>query len=158
MSDLDVKAVVRHRDGYRCVECGMTAQEHVRVYGTTLEVHRLKPGWPYTVEGCVTLCRECHKRKPGRRPRKYLPAASDIRRIRLDVDESHAVRLARAAHQMGLSLASFVRLLVEMYGNGPLTVEAIKAEAERRRGPLPEPKPKRPRGRPRKKPAGEGEG
>jgi hypothetical protein len=30
------------------------------VDGRRLDVHRLTPGSPYSVEGCVTLCRACH--------------------------------------------------------------------------------------------------
>ncbi len=59
-----VKAAVRKRDGNRCTECGITAAEHIRLAGKTLEVHRLVPGSPYTVDGAVTLCRSCHGPKP----------------------------------------------------------------------------------------------
>ena len=29
-----------------------------------LDVHRIVPGSTYTVNGCVTLCRPCHRLKP----------------------------------------------------------------------------------------------
>ncbi len=64
MNELEVKAAVRERDGNRCVECAMTSEEHIEEYGSTLEVHRLKPGLAYTVDGCVTLCKACHGGKP----------------------------------------------------------------------------------------------
>ena len=65
MTDIDIKAAVRDRDGYRCTKCGMTAAEHRERYrGRTLDVHRLSPGSEYTVEGCVTLCRKCHGPEP----------------------------------------------------------------------------------------------
>lgn len=66
MSDLEVKAKVRARDGYACRKCGMTDAEHQAQHGQALHVHRLWPGSPYIVEWCVTLCSECH----GRMPRK----------------------------------------------------------------------------------------
>ncbi len=60
----EIKALVRHRDGYRCMECGMTATDHVEKCGRNLEVHRIAPGSEYTLAGCVTLCKKCHGRKP----------------------------------------------------------------------------------------------
>lgn len=54
----------------------MTHTQHLARYGKKLDVHRVVPGSPYTVDGCVTLCRECHGPKPkskrGSRPRKCL--------------------------------------------------------------------------------------
>lgn len=64
LDKMSVKALVRHRDGYRCTECGMTVKEHHEKYGRTLDVHRIIPGSKYTVRGCVALCKECHKTKP----------------------------------------------------------------------------------------------
>ena len=64
LNSLDVKALVRFRDGYRCTQCGITAREHVRKHKTTLDVHRLVPGSRYTVKGCVALCRKCHGPQP----------------------------------------------------------------------------------------------
>ena len=63
---IEVKAVVRHRDGYRCTNCGMTAVEHIERYGRSLDVHRIVPGSEYTVDGSVTLCRPCHGPRPKR--------------------------------------------------------------------------------------------
>jgi hypothetical protein len=67
VTDLQIKAAVRARDGHRCTECGMTAAEHRQRYGRTLDVHRLEPGKPYTIDGCLTLCRKCHGPKPRSR-------------------------------------------------------------------------------------------
>ncbi len=63
-SDLDIKEAVRARDGYRCRDCGMTQEEHLKQYEQILEVHRLIPGIGYEVGVCVTLCVNCHKPKP----------------------------------------------------------------------------------------------
>jgi hypothetical protein len=64
-----VKAAVRQRDGYCCTGCGMCNQEHLKQFGQSLHVHRLKPGSLYTVDGCQSLCSKCHgraiKRAPG---------------------------------------------------------------------------------------------
>jgi hypothetical protein len=59
-----LKAAVRTRDGHRCTECGLADLEHRRVCGKALEVHRLKPGTPYSMEGCRTLCGACHAKQP----------------------------------------------------------------------------------------------
>jgi hypothetical protein len=64
LEPVETKALVRHRDGYRCTDCGMTASEHFLRTGRNLDVHRLVPGSPYTIAGCVTLCRRCHRLKP----------------------------------------------------------------------------------------------
>ncbi len=63
---VEIKALVRHRDGYRCTECGMTARQHQRTYGRALEAHRVVPGSKYTVKGCRTLCRGCHYAQHGK--------------------------------------------------------------------------------------------
>lgn len=72
MSVLEIKALVRFRDGNRCTECGLTNEEHLERYGRLLEVHRLTPGSPYSVKECVTLCKPCHGPKP-KRPRGTYP-------------------------------------------------------------------------------------
>lgn len=63
MTVLEIKAMVRFRDGNRCAECGMTNEAHLIRYGRQLDVHRTTPGSEYTMAGCVTLCRPCHSRR-----------------------------------------------------------------------------------------------
>jgi 5-methylcytosine-specific restriction endonuclease McrA len=55
-----IKAAVRERDDNRCVDCGARRQPGK----PQLDVHRIIPGSEYSVDGCVTLCRGCHKHKP----------------------------------------------------------------------------------------------
>jgi hypothetical protein len=64
MTDAEVKALVRQRDEYKCVRCGMTNDEHQEKNGKSLDVHRVIPGSYYDVQGCVTLCRACHGKMP----------------------------------------------------------------------------------------------
>lgn len=64
MSELAVKGAVRARDGFRCVGCSMTNDEHRRRYGRELDVHRKTPGGLYAIDDCETLCRFCHGSKP----------------------------------------------------------------------------------------------
>jgi hypothetical protein len=79
-SPLEIKALVRHRDGYRCQDCGMTARRHFRRYKKTLDVHRLVPGSRYTLKGCITLCFRCHRTRhvllrhgdTGHKPRRVV--------------------------------------------------------------------------------------
>lgn len=62
MSDT-IREQVRERDGRRCVDCGMTSEQSVEVYGKELDVHRLVRGSAYTLAGCVTVCRSCHSKR-----------------------------------------------------------------------------------------------
>jgi hypothetical protein len=63
MTDLEVKSAVRQRDGHKCRDCGMTSEDHIEKNGRDLDVHRLLPGWDYSLYWCVTLCRSCHAKK-----------------------------------------------------------------------------------------------
>ncbi len=70
MTEQDVKAARRELDGQCCQDCGLTAAEYYALRRRKLEVHRLVPDSPYTVEGTITLCKRCHKKrhvkpKPG---------------------------------------------------------------------------------------------
>lgn len=67
MSTETLKAIIRQRDGFLCTDCGCTNAEHLKKYGYQLDVHRITPGSEYSMEGCVTLCRQCHGKKPKRR-------------------------------------------------------------------------------------------
>jgi cytochrome c553 len=58
MTVLAMKAAVRKRDGYKCVDCG-TAQRPDR----QLDVHRIDPGRGYFHTKCVTVCPRCHRRR-----------------------------------------------------------------------------------------------
>lgn len=82
LSKIELKALIRHRDGYRCTECGMLAEEHLAKYNRTLDVHRLVPGSAYTLNGCVTLCRPYHKTKP-KSPRCSRPKHPTKRAVKL---------------------------------------------------------------------------
>lgn len=55
-----IKAAVRARDNWRCVDCQMSNAEHQQTTGKSLHVHRKSPGVEYTIEGCVTVCQACH--------------------------------------------------------------------------------------------------
>lgn len=83
MTDQQIKDAVRERDGQRCVDCGMTADEHISLYGKTLDVHRKVPGSEYSVDGCETVCKRCHG------PREKLPAGTypkNLRYVALPID------------------------------------------------------------------------
>jgi hypothetical protein len=79
MKPFTVKRLVRERDGYRCVHCGMTVEQHKKLCGRTLDVHRLIPGSVYTVEGCVTVCRGCHYKEPKSPPGTYANGTGTLR-------------------------------------------------------------------------------
>lgn len=71
---------VLERDGFRCVECGMTQAEHFLKYGRDITVHHIdgngrskpKDQQNHSIDNMQTLCLRCHgskdgKRSPGRR-------------------------------------------------------------------------------------------
>ena len=64
INETAVKADVRERDGYKCRQCGMSNEEHLKEFGRILDVHRLIPGSEYVADWCVTLCRPCHNEMP----------------------------------------------------------------------------------------------
>lgn len=70
MTEHQIKAAVRKRDNFRCVECGFTNDQNKFFFKKQLEVHRKDPGAPYSIEGCVTLCRLCHAQK-GKSPLRF---------------------------------------------------------------------------------------
>jgi 5-methylcytosine-specific restriction endonuclease McrA len=60
---------VRERDGYECVSCGTTQDEHKAEYNQTLHVHHLikardidDPEERNAAENLVTLCLKCHNK------------------------------------------------------------------------------------------------
>lgn len=80
MTEAQIKQAVRERDGFKCVECGMTQEQHYEKYGRDLEVHRDPPGAPYSIDICVTMCRVCHGPMPRRRhhSRPYVKIDDDL--------------------------------------------------------------------------------
>jgi transcriptional regulator with XRE-family HTH domain len=82
-----IKAAVRARDGWRCVECGRANDDELRECGRSLDVHRLTPGSPYSVAGCVTLCKSCHGSKP-----KHAHSEAPLTRLARLVIESRKAR------------------------------------------------------------------
>lgn len=105
MTELEIKATVRQRDGYRCVDCGRTQDECAGRFVRLLDTHRLVPGSPYTPTGTVSLCRRCHKRRhaPPKLPAKL---AFD-----LEPEVAVAARIAAAVARSSVSrfLTAFLR-------------------------------------------------
>lgn len=125
MGVLEIKAAVRARDGHRCTECGMTNEEHRKKIGRSLEVHRLTPGSPYTIEGCQTLCRYCHSSKPKR---TYgLGAIGDALQLTLEFQD----RLERVAKGLCIDVKSLVRMILTL--SLPKYEDEIEERAKRMR-------------------------
>jgi len=58
---------VRSRDGFECVDCGQSQEEHLDAYGQRLHVHHIKPASEVdepekrnSLTNLVTLCITCH--------------------------------------------------------------------------------------------------
>jgi hypothetical protein len=81
MTEIEFKDAIRARDGYRCTECGMTQEDHLKVYRRRLHIHRNKPGragGQYVAENSRAVCIPCHaqleKALRGKRRPVSLPA------------------------------------------------------------------------------------
>jgi hypothetical protein len=77
VSDANIKAAARVRDEMKCRDCGKTEKDHQEEYGYTLEVHRVFPGSGYHESLIVSLCHECHRRKPRNLADAYFDSFSD---------------------------------------------------------------------------------
>lgn len=114
MTELEIKAAVRARDGCCCTLCGMTGADHIRLYGFILDVHRNVPGSEYTIEGCVTVCRACHG------PLSRLPRGERIRRlgeaglpVPVKIDEDVYRLVKTASSWKGVSIAEYLSAVVK---------------------------------------------
>lgn len=59
-----LREAVLQRDGYRCVECGMTAEEHLKKWGRPITIHhKNKNHKDNRLENMETLCLSCHGKK-----------------------------------------------------------------------------------------------
>jgi len=114
----NVKKAVRKRDGHKCTECGMTREESRARFGRTLDVHRLIPGSRYTLSGCVTLCRECHKTKPKlkRRQRSETPRRIGIR---ADLAKALALMAKRNNRPVRMEFNRIMRMAAQAAGVWP---------------------------------------
>lgn len=81
-----LRDAVLKRDGYACVECGMTDAEHKAKWNRPITVdHRNKNKKHNTMENLQTLCLSCHGRKdliPRLRHRKWKEFEPQILQLR----------------------------------------------------------------------------
>lgn len=108
MTELEVKAAVRARDGNRCTECGVTSDENKAAHGCDLDVHRITPRSRYTLEGCVTLCKSCH----GPKPKHSSGPKEPMTMFQARHSKQFMDRLQAAAEQLNISAASYIRMVV----------------------------------------------
>jgi len=64
MSIEEIKAAVRARDEFKCRDCGKTNEQHLEETDRQLQVHRSLPGLAYSEFWCVTICLDCHNKRP----------------------------------------------------------------------------------------------
>ena len=103
-----IKKAIKKRDGYKCVECGTTRQQHCEAFGQDLDVHRIVPGSKYTVDGGVTLCRPCHIKKP-KTPYGTKPKGPQVT-FHLDADMNMQVGVIAA--QWGIRKCDVAKFIV----------------------------------------------
>lgn len=64
----ETKLKARNRDKFKCQECGMTEDDHIKRYNSPLHVHHINP-YRYSknnsLENLKTLCVGCHSRIEG---------------------------------------------------------------------------------------------
>ena len=63
------EAFVFERDGHKCVDCGITNQEHLAQFGQRLHIDHVLPlskGHALTRENAALRCRSCNSRKKDR--------------------------------------------------------------------------------------------
>jgi hypothetical protein len=118
-----VKDAVRERDGFCCSQCGKTREQQFAEQGHDLEVHRVVPGSLYTLEGCVTLCHDCHVPQPraprGTNPPNPNPAV----RIRIRLAEIAELRAERLAQDFTQYVNDALRMRLEAEGAWPPPAE-----------------------------------
>ncbi len=105
MKELELKAAVRERDGQRCVDCGMTAEEYAERSRISLDVHRLSPGSQYTAAGTVTVCRSCHRVRHGAKKGHHLA-------VSIFVERGMSARVAAQAKRFSISRPGYLRMAV----------------------------------------------
>ena len=55
------------RASYKCENCGISNDEHIKLHGQRLHMDHTKPlilGNPLTLDNCTVLCRSCNSSKP----------------------------------------------------------------------------------------------
>jgi len=57
----EFKLAVKKRDGFKCLKCGMTEEDHIKIYGIREAVHHIDYKKENTCfENCCTLCIKCN--------------------------------------------------------------------------------------------------
>ena len=122
MTDSDIKALVRKRDGYRCRDCGMTDEDHIEKNGRSLDVHRLLPGVRYSPHSCITLCRACHGKKPRTIEQALFSPESGLHWYILnayDREDAHIIdRLRSEADRLGIALGAVIQAILRDHFDG----------------------------------------
>ena len=75
MSD---RQAIYERDGYCCLECGVTQAEHVSLYQCSLGIHQINPTGGYALDNGMTLCCVCHSQKAKARNPPWLRTAGAV--------------------------------------------------------------------------------
>lgn len=133
MTTKEIKAMVRARDGFKCVDCGATRSVGKRA---TLHTHRLTPGSEYTIDGCVTLCHDCHGKRHSNASTGTPDRVRSSPAVLVSLPISHELKeaIGAAADAAGMAMNEWIAELVAKHFGRPELAEI----------------PRKPFGRPRK--------
>lgn len=106
-----IKTAIRDRDGWVCLDCGMTQAESVAQFGCGLEVHRVIHLSEYSLSpgACRTLCKRCHAPHTRVESPTVNKPARNTAKVDLPIDPETRRRAEAQAMRFGETLSSYIR-------------------------------------------------